>query len=660
MVFDSGEYAPHTATGQRLLAHELTHTMQQQAAGPMVQLASNETLLDGLPDDSLDERAWSPMPHEATVIGAAGEKLDVKELKSRLLEQGYDEVYAKDEFGQTPQSKWLEEAFPDGRKRPDVVAINHKTGEILVVDVTASPSSMAKSRYGDLKQLPIEWETRERPRFHGNAYRSADLADEMKPPAFYERPMQADESRLKLHIEKTIEDARQLSRSLKGELEQYRVMAMDVHWRTGTQTKKILVKPGGRAAPTSTPGGTTPAPSKGEATKPSAPVATEAVTSPTRAPQVTLPPAPSSQAPAPTAPPIAVPESAPTTPAPASPTQEKAPTPVTPLPSSVETNAAKLPTKPEPPSPALRRPPSAEPEMRHARPAPPSPREALLPPAPTSNVTSNLPAHATRGKSPTPAPRQFNLALEGSHAVQRPPRVVSETELPRPRGVGLRGGPSPLLAPAVGLAANVAGALLTSWLHDSILESVNNMPQPIIEQVELWKERGMEGRNALDLLASNIGETRSQFQENRGHLSLALLYFWTQLDQQETAERYAALDSLEDSIMQDTAQLLTGQSNIEMALELEPRIQQSVEAAAELHSYIKSPLGTTALFYGLGMSIEEMTRITDNLAWYQSAHRQMLRSLHELSTDVQHHIAVDDELQRQIEAARRNGGRAPR
>lgn len=34
IVFDSGKYDPHSASGQRLLAHELAHTVQQRNAGP--------------------------------------------------------------------------------------------------------------------------------------------------------------------------------------------------------------------------------------------------------------------------------------------------------------------------------------------------------------------------------------------------------------------------------------------------------------------------------------------------------------------------------------------------------------------------------------------------------------------------------------------------
>ncbi|HEV7240375.1 MAG TPA: DUF4157 domain-containing protein [Thermoanaerobaculia bacterium] len=37
LVFGPGEYRPRSAEGQRLLAHELTHVMQQSAAGPMIQ-----------------------------------------------------------------------------------------------------------------------------------------------------------------------------------------------------------------------------------------------------------------------------------------------------------------------------------------------------------------------------------------------------------------------------------------------------------------------------------------------------------------------------------------------------------------------------------------------------------------------------------------------
>jgi len=50
IVFDDGQYAPHTHTGRRLLAHELTHVMQQSAShriGPSVQREVREASFPG-------------------------------------------------------------------------------------------------------------------------------------------------------------------------------------------------------------------------------------------------------------------------------------------------------------------------------------------------------------------------------------------------------------------------------------------------------------------------------------------------------------------------------------------------------------------------------------------------------------------------------------
>lgn len=43
IVFDAGAYAPHTATGRRLLAHELAHVVQQDGAAGVVQRAAAGT-----------------------------------------------------------------------------------------------------------------------------------------------------------------------------------------------------------------------------------------------------------------------------------------------------------------------------------------------------------------------------------------------------------------------------------------------------------------------------------------------------------------------------------------------------------------------------------------------------------------------------------------
>jgi hypothetical protein len=44
VVFDTNRYAPDTTQGQRLLAHELTHVVQQSGGGRMLQRAENDTV----------------------------------------------------------------------------------------------------------------------------------------------------------------------------------------------------------------------------------------------------------------------------------------------------------------------------------------------------------------------------------------------------------------------------------------------------------------------------------------------------------------------------------------------------------------------------------------------------------------------------------------
>src|SRR5258708_33569396 len=51
VVFASGQYAPNTATGRRLLAHELTHVLQQSAGSP-----GFEPPLENAPPQRQDEK----------------------------------------------------------------------------------------------------------------------------------------------------------------------------------------------------------------------------------------------------------------------------------------------------------------------------------------------------------------------------------------------------------------------------------------------------------------------------------------------------------------------------------------------------------------------------------------------------------------------------
>ncbi len=250
VVFDSGEYAPHTKDGQRLLRHELEHVLEQRTSGERVQLASwDESVSDFI--EAADEPGFSSDLNEPTAIGSAGERGHVREVCRKLEGQGY-QVYRKEQFDRVP---WLNEAFPDGRKRPDMVAVHPVKRELGAIDVTASSSSGATMKPGDATKLPNDWTSEAKGRFKGNQYRSPDLLDDFVPPGSMEAPTKPENT--KLHIEKTIDDAEQLARRAPPEFRDFKVFAQDFHWKTGENTKQIIVRPGAPPS-TATPGGGTP------------------------------------------------------------------------------------------------------------------------------------------------------------------------------------------------------------------------------------------------------------------------------------------------------------------------------------------------------------------------------------------------------------------
>ena len=186
IFFGARQYAPGSARGQRLLAHELTHVIQQQSAGPMI--------------------ARAPGDNESATLGTELEASEVAAWKASLEKQGY-EVYSRKDFEKV---EWLKKAFPDKRARPDLVAINRSTKKILVGDITASSSSTAELKPGDQRKLPNE------------------IGGDVEAKA---------------HLEKTMDNAKQLSRNRPTEIGDYQVSARDRYWRQGGYSREVVVTP---------------------------------------------------------------------------------------------------------------------------------------------------------------------------------------------------------------------------------------------------------------------------------------------------------------------------------------------------------------------------------------------------------------------------------
>lgn len=182
IVFDEGQYAPQSAPGFGLLEHELTHVVEQQITGPQVQLASKKKP----PPPDLDNPATR---------GIVFERMYVEKVKSYYESKGY-RVYINKEW-----KGWLGRTFKTGVKGglveanwgPDLVAIHDGQKKVIAADITATAASPADLRPGDLRKLP------------GGV----------------------GEVEKKAHLEKTIEDARQISRNLPQNLKNYTVSAQD-------------------------------------------------------------------------------------------------------------------------------------------------------------------------------------------------------------------------------------------------------------------------------------------------------------------------------------------------------------------------------------------------------------------------------------------------
>jgi hypothetical protein len=274
--FAAGRYAPHTREGAALLAHELTHVLQQRRVGaapgteheaeawaaarsvtrgtsPIVVLGSTpgavqcaappgkDPVSAVIDDPSLPTEGFSPDLGEAAAIGSAGERHQFVEAEAVLKREGYTEIYFKENF-----PEWVQKVFPktsekkSPRSAPEVVAYAPKRNQWLVEDFAAGPWTQAKMKPGDPRRLPQEPPE--------GLYRGmGKRAKVIQPP----------EQQI-AHLEKTIDDAQRLARNLPPQYKDAGVSARDRYYKHGV-SREVNVK---RAEPPATGPGPSPAPGR--------------------------------------------------------------------------------------------------------------------------------------------------------------------------------------------------------------------------------------------------------------------------------------------------------------------------------------------------------------------------------------------------------------
>jgi len=196
-------------------------------------LPTGRAVLARAPED--DAPIGGRDPREAQKIGQAGEPEEIGRVRVELAKKGYGEIFDSRQMsrrraqirrteaqGGTPRRQpidWVLEVFPDGRARPEFVAVNRRRNKILVLDLTASPTTTTDWKPGDARTLPND-----------------------APPG----------EGGKHHLEKTKEYGRQVARQRPAELAGFDVVAQDRHWKTGKYSKEIRIRR--PQAPTALPG----------------------------------------------------------------------------------------------------------------------------------------------------------------------------------------------------------------------------------------------------------------------------------------------------------------------------------------------------------------------------------------------------------------------
>ena len=273
--------------------------------------------------------------------------------------------------------------------------------------------------------------------------------------------------------------------------------------------------------------------------------------------------------------------------------------------------------------------PAAESASGVARPAPP---EGRVPGAGRAEP-------AKTGAKPKPV-----LAIGEPSSRETAARARTSSRTPRIGPVG---------STFINIGAGVARDLLTSWLHDKILESVEEMPKPTIREARLWDPGGMRERSPLDLVASNLPQMADDFDSGRVHYTFQVVQAWYAVDAMLFVDdKEHLLDQFADAVLKDVSELFQARSNVKEAQALAPKMREAMQAAEDLLAMAESGAGIAVMFYG-GLSVEEISRITNNLRWFAASHRNTLAALDRLEGSLEKAIDANAEILEQIDEMKR-------
>ncbi|HSU16113.1 DUF4157 domain-containing protein [Longimicrobium sp.] len=100
IVFARGQYAPHTAAGERLLAHELAHVVQTGGRAPGAPAVPGrpdgaaERAADGAASRVAAGRPAGPLRAAAPAVHRKGVTLTIPQIKRQIAEKGHDDITA--------------------------------------------------------------------------------------------------------------------------------------------------------------------------------------------------------------------------------------------------------------------------------------------------------------------------------------------------------------------------------------------------------------------------------------------------------------------------------------------------------------------------------------------------------------------------------------